>query len=300
MTRFFFSIIVIFGLSLAKPVNAQPAELMIAARAGEFETVKALLASSAETDPKGIASPLYFAAQGGHLDIVLILLEHGAEPNAQSNWGTPLHIAARRGHFDVAKPLLRYGADANAAGGEKDNTPLHEAAEVGAVEIGRLLIDHGADVNARNNRYEPPIHFAVKRNWPAFAELLRKSGAGAIKVNPISGELVDANLEMGRTRALECGECHWMGDDEGAGRAGPRLWGVVGRPIASQVFPYSEVMLAQTGSWTFERLNAFLADPAGTVPGSGMYDGYVEDRTERINLIAYLRTRADDLVPLPQ
>jgi cytochrome c len=58
-------------------------------------------------------------------------------------------------------------------------------------------------------------------------------------------------------------------------------------------------MKAQTGNWTYERLNAFLADPYGRMPGTGMYKGFVMDRTERINLIAYLRTLSDDPVALP-
>ncbi|MGI9389191.1 MAG: c-type cytochrome, partial [Boseongicola sp.] len=102
----------------------------------------------------------------------------------------------------------------------------------------------------------------------------------------------------------ECSNCHLLEKDakrtgERPRRPGPRLWGVVGRKIASQEFAYTEAMIELSGSWTFEQLNAFLADPAGTVPGTEMFDGYVKNRTERIALIAYLRTMADDPIPLP-
>ena len=298
MRKFVALFCLVIGLANAGPVASQPAELMIAARAGDLEKVRALLASGAEPDPTGIATPLFFAAQGGHLEIAAILLDSGADPNALSNLGTPLNIAARRGHLEIVSSLLQKGADPKLESGEFDNTPLHEAAIKGAVEIGQLLIDHGADVNARNNAFEPPIHLAMEKGRSAFAEFLRDAGAAAISVEPISAELADADLEKGRIRALECGSCHQLSKDENSGGDGPRLWNVVERPIAGLEYNYSDALRAQTGSWKYERLNQFLADPAGTIPGSQMYRGYVEDRAERIAVIAYLRTLSDSPVPL--
>ncbi|MEO9780790.1 MAG: ankyrin repeat domain-containing protein [Sedimentitalea sp.] len=284
--------------------HAQPAELMLAARNGDTEEVSRLLETGAEPDPNGIATPLYFAAQGGHLEIAELLLESGADPNALSNWGTPLQIAARRGHSEVATSLLQNGADPNVVGGEFEYTPLHEAAEKGDVEMGKLLISYGADVNIQNKRFEPPIHLAVSDKRTAFADLMRASGAAAAAVDPISNALATADIEKGRVRAVECTNCHKLEKGEDAiGSYGPRLWGIVGREVAiasaREKFPYSEPMKAQTGTWTYERLNAFLADPYGTIPGQGMYAGLVRDRTERINVIAFLRTLADDPVSLP-
>jgi cytochrome c len=300
---FLMSILVLFTQG-AEKAYAQPAELMLAARNGDIDEVSALLASGAEPDPKGIATPLYFAAQGGHREITRLLLDRGADPNAQSNWGTPLQIAARRGHFDVVTSLLQSGAETNAVGGEFGYSPLHEVAETGNVDIGKLLIAHGADVNIRNKRFEPPIHLAVLKNKTAFADLMRDAGATPIAVNQISEELADADLGKGRLRAVECLNCHKL--EKGAdavGSYGPWLWDIVGREVAiaseREKFPYSEVMMAQSGVWTYERLNEFLADPYGRMPGTGMYRGLVRDRTERINLIAYLRTLSDDPIPLP-
>ena len=298
----------LLAIVLLSPIHAtaQPAELMLAARAGDLEQVKELLASGAEPDPKGIATPLYFAAQGGHFEIAKLLLESGADPNAESDWGTSLQIAARRKHIDVATILLQHGADPNSKGGDLDNTPLHDAAAVGATEIGRLLIDRGANVNARNKEFEPPVHLAVLRGKLEIAELLGKAGAGPIDFEPISEELASADVEMGRIKALECSYCHQLTQDKvttgslSGPQYGPKLWDVVGRPIASiKDKAYSDALRAETGTWTYDRLNAFIGDPAGTVPGSGMYRGFVRDRTDRINIIAYLRTLSESPVPLP-
>lgn len=284
--------------------HAQPAEIVVAARNGDFEEVSSLLASGAGPDAQGFATSLYFASQGGHLEIAELLLENGADPNAHTRWGTALQIAARRGHAGVAETLLQNGADPNAVGGEFGFAPLHDLAETGNVEIGRLLLSFEADANIRNSRFEPPIHLAVLRNNAEFVELLREAGAAPIAVEPISRELATADIEQGRIRASECTSCHKLEQGEDAlGSYGPQLWGIVGREIAiasqQERFPYSEVMKAQTGIWTYERLNEFLADPYGRIPGQGMYRGLITDRTERINVIAYLRTLADDPVPLP-
>jgi cytochrome c len=300
---FAFSFLV-FLVSLPLTGLAQPAELMIAARGGDLDTVNVLLASGTEPDPEGIATPLYFAAQGGHVEIVQALLNHGADPNAMSDWGTPLHIAARRGHTEIVKAILENGGDPKLLGDKDMLTPLHMAAQNGSVDVGQLLISFGADVNARTRWYQPPMHFAVQRNRTDFEDFLLRSGASADPVEAISGELAEADLEKGRIKSVECGNCHLLGAEathtgEVRNIPGPPLWGIVGRAIANQDFPYLDRMRSMSGEWTCEELNAFLADPAGTVPGTNMLQGFVTDKADRIALIAYLRTQSDDPVPLP-
>ena len=96
--------------------------------------------------PHSIARKAHWAARKGHVDILQLLLNHGASVNAVDSFGyTPLHAAARQGHVDILQLLLNHGASVNAV----DNfggTPLHYAAREGHVDILQLLLSHGVSV----------------------------------------------------------------------------------------------------------------------------------------------------------
>jgi uncharacterized protein len=92
--------------------------LHLAAFFGEEEAAKILLERGAEVNvvarnPNIVVTPLHSAAAGGyHPEIVKLLLEHGADPNAAQDGGfTPLHSAAQNDHRDVVEALLEAGAD---------------------------------------------------------------------------------------------------------------------------------------------------------------------------------------------
>ena len=55
---------------------------------------------------------LHEAASSGHLDIVILLLESGADPDVQDSLQkcTPIHLAAKNGHLETVRSLVRSGA----------------------------------------------------------------------------------------------------------------------------------------------------------------------------------------------
>ena len=126
--------------------------------------------------------------------------------------------------------------------------------------------------------------------------LLREMGAGPAPVDVLTPEELEAaDPEEGRVLAIKCGGCHGMAPGEiGSGlHIGPNLVGVVGRTKASiEGFPYSRPMRTQTGKWTPDELNEFLADPLNVVPGTYMSSGGQPDRAARIAIIAYLSSLA--------
>jgi ankyrin repeat protein len=85
--------------------------LMIASLRGHKEIVRKLIARDAHVNKPGWA-PLHYAATGGHLEIMLMLLEEHAFIDAESpNRTTPLMMAAQYGSPQAVKLLLEAGAD---------------------------------------------------------------------------------------------------------------------------------------------------------------------------------------------
>ncbi len=75
---------------------------------------------------------------------------------------------------------------------------------------------------------------------------------------------------QGAQIAKECELCHNLGKGQGS-KIGPDLYGVVGQPVASVPgFAYSAALKAKRGTWTFDALNVWLADPRADVPGTFM------------------------------
>ena len=112
--------------------------------------------------------------------------------------------------------------------------------------------------------------------------------------------LAAADAQKGRQTAQVCTSCHTF-DQGGQDRIGPSLWGVVGRNVASRgTFTYSSAFRAQTGSWTYERLDHYLTNPAKAVPGNKMGFAGLRKAEDRANVIAFLSTLSASPVPFPK
>ena len=127
MTKRFFSfgvITLVISLSLAcsqtaniansNAVAAPPAPLIVAAREGKADVVRALLSANDVNvniiDAEG-NTPLIEAARFGHDDVARVLVERGASTKTQNKEGqTALMLAVRNGHDDVVKILKEAGA----------------------------------------------------------------------------------------------------------------------------------------------------------------------------------------------
>ena len=116
----------------------------------------------------------------GHNKIVQILLERGADVNAQGGeYGNALQAALVKGHDQaVVKMLLEHGADVNAQGGFHGNA-LQAASARGRDRIVQTLLEHGADVNAQGGFHGNALQAALAKGHDQVVQILLKHGARA-------------------------------------------------------------------------------------------------------------------------
>jgi ankyrin repeat protein len=127
-----------------------------------------------ESSPMFKGKTLHWAVLRGGSDIVKILLDHGADVNAKTDFGwTALHCALFGNGYaiaycDIAEQLLAHGADVDATnnGGW---TALHLAADHKKKDVAELLLEHGADAHIKNKKGKTPIDI-----WPELAEIVKE------------------------------------------------------------------------------------------------------------------------------
>ncbi len=181
--------------------------LLIAARNGYAEAVRALIESGA--DVNGVSAgdkstPIVIAIANGHYDVAKYLLDHGANPNlatidglaalyatedveyAEVGWSpNPITSEEKISYLDLLKALLAHGADPNARlikslwfrptshneewVDKKGATPFWRAAMATDVAAMKILRAGGADPSLASDEGVTPLMVAAGLGWGANA-----------------------------------------------------------------------------------------------------------------------------------
>ena len=118
-----------------------------------------------EEKTKGLQRALRFGARE---ELLVDLLEQGADPNAVFGGESFCFQAAFKGHERLLASLCDANCDVDRAN-EEGNGPLHVAL---TVEATRLLLEHGARADRVNERGETPLVWSLGKDLEILRELI--------------------------------------------------------------------------------------------------------------------------------
>lgn len=171
-----FYLLLVHGAIRNAPISLHgSSELAYAARMGNIQVLRDLLDHGAEVNSTPGSSGFTALQAAAGLDppnvaMVQLLLEWGADVNMPHAGYEPtaLQLATAGGHFHVARLLLEAGADVNAQNSRKDfygETALEIAACFGRLDISYLLLKAGADT-----------HLPIEERYVKAASIAREYG----------------------------------------------------------------------------------------------------------------------------
>lgn len=194
---------------LRDAAHADNDALYQAVQVQDVEAMKKLLSEGADPNYRSGDRPLLaWAAQGGNLEVVDLLLRSSAEPNATDGIGhTPLMRAIDMRHLPIVRRLLDGAADPNAK--DRDGkTCLMMAVETSDPELVRALTDAGADATYVTPDGDSPALVAAQSGSLEIIGILGNVGAALNASNaaytPLSYAIEQGNADLVRA-LLEAG-----------------------------------------------------------------------------------------------
>lgn len=179
--------------------------MLFAARVGDLESAKLLVTAGAnvnDADAWGVSATT-LAAHSGFTDVVIWLLDRGADPNVTGPGFTALHAAIMRRDIRMVTALLAHGADANTPlttwtptrRSSRDHnfapalvgaTPFWLAARFAEPDVMRALLAHGANarvVHHANYHNDDPVEPRTQVTTAAMAAVGMGGGTAWVQPN---------------------------------------------------------------------------------------------------------------------
>ncbi|KAK6526024.1 Histone-lysine N-methyltransferase [Arthrobotrys megalospora] len=132
-------------------------------------------------------TPLFWAAQHGHIDIVQFMLEKGASSNLRGPDGLmPMWAAVYNKQEAIVRLLLKRTVDYRAHGPDRDRYQLNWATYHGDVETVEKMLegDRNLDINFRDDWGATPLFWAAQNDHSKIVKLLLDKRAQVDPKNP--------------------------------------------------------------------------------------------------------------------
>ena len=115
----------------------------------------------------------------------------------------------------------------------------------------------------------------------------------------IAALLALGDVNHGAKVFRKCAACHNV-NQGGKNKIGPKLWGVMFRPVGSITdYKYSKALTSYGKEWTWKEINGFLIKPAKWIKGNKMGFTGLKSEKDRASVILYLNQNNDNPKPLP-
>ena len=165
-------------------VNVRGFDALASASAkGNLSIVKLLIEYEKKNSIEDFSVALVLASGYGHLEIVKVFLEAGADINSIPNLpdvASSLFLASQNGHLETVRTLLENGADVNSVYSKTNSSPLNKALERGHLEIVNLLLaQENIDISIEDRCGNTSLDIAShKGHLEIVKALLVKKGKG--------------------------------------------------------------------------------------------------------------------------
>jgi ankyrin repeat protein len=143
----------------------------------DFDLTQRLIDMGADVNVRayGDFTPLH---QCKDIKVARLLIDHGADPNANGSEGTVIQFLIRMNRADeqLIKVLVEGGAKLNQNFGY-GNTELHMAVFMGLTNVIPILVRYGSEVDAVNEYGHTPLYYAAMHGYRKVADALIAAGA---------------------------------------------------------------------------------------------------------------------------
>ena len=174
--------VVNYLISLKCDVNTKAvydrSPIQYAAEKGHLEVVKSLAAAGADIEHKDKyngQSAVSLASMNGRENVVNYLISLHCNVNSTDDYKdrSPIQYAAEEGYLEVVKSLVAAGADIEHRGGIYKQSAVGMASMNGREDVVKYLISQNCDVNTKDSIGKTPIQWAAHRgHWSVMISLL--------------------------------------------------------------------------------------------------------------------------------